>query len=44
MTLEDHNSNAKTPNLTKKPCMLLVDDNHERLSLVQDVFGGHYEF
>lgn len=43
MTLEDHNSNAKTPNLTKKPCMLLVDDNHERLSLVQDVFGGHYE-
>jgi len=43
MTLVDHNSDVKTPILAKKPCMLLVDDDRKRLSLVQDALAGDYE-
>ena len=41
--MENHNSDVKTPILTKKPCMLLVDDDRKRLSLVEEALGGDYE-
>jgi hemerythrin len=43
MTLKNHNSNAKTPILANKLCMLLVDDDRKRLSLLQGVLSGQYE-
>ncbi|MFT4798495.1 MAG: hemerythrin [Candidatus Azotimanducaceae bacterium] len=43
MTLENQNSDVETPILSKKPCMLLVDDDHKRLSLIQHALGGDYE-
>ncbi|MFT7688427.1 MAG: hemerythrin, partial [Candidatus Azotimanducaceae bacterium] len=43
MTLKNHHSNAKTPILAKKLCMLLVDDDRKRLSLLQGVLSGQYE-
>jgi hemerythrin len=42
--LETNNSDVKTPILAKKPCMLLVDDDRKRLSLVQHaLLGSDYE-
>jgi hemerythrin len=43
MTLEKQNSDVETPTLAKRSCMLLVDDDHARLSLAQQMLGGHYE-
>lgn len=41
--MENHNSDVKTPILAKKPCMLLVDGDRRRLSLVEDALGDDYE-
>jgi hemerythrin len=43
MTLRNHDLDAPTPILSKKPCMLLVDDDRKRLSLAQGVLSGKYE-
>jgi hemerythrin len=43
MTLGNHTSDLQTPILVKKPCLLLVDDDSNRLSLVRDALAGHYE-
>jgi hemerythrin len=43
MTLKNTDSDNKIPTLDKKPCMLLVDDDPKRLSLVEDALGSHYE-
>jgi hemerythrin len=43
MTPGNHKSDLQTPTLVKKPCLLLVDDDSNRLSLVRDALAGHYE-
>jgi hemerythrin len=43
MTLRSHKSDLQTPTLAKKPCLLLIDDDSDRLSLVRDALADHYE-
>ena len=43
MILKNDNLNTKTPILAMKRCILLVDDDRKRLSLLQGVLSGQYE-